>query len=282
MSVPLALVPYGQPRSRAGSQTSRSEPGSGARSSPYKRDAGGSNPPAPTKFVQLGGLFETLVGDPGTIAGNHTGKRAQRPWQHPHRPPERAAPTAGTTGTEAADRLKDPRRPASLMHACIVMSLMAGVRPEEAQAIGRGRTSTWTATLPRSRCCADRAGGDTKPPRSRRALLLAPLAMGALREWHADQAAEVGRADSSSRGVAAAAPDCSVRPPGRVMTERLDISEWHLSGGRSINTEELTGKTFLCQLDRSLAEDIELMTEDGDVATARSWKAGRTRSPARF
>ena len=37
MSVPLALVPYGQPRSRADSQTSRSEPGSGARSSPYKR-----------------------------------------------------------------------------------------------------------------------------------------------------------------------------------------------------------------------------------------------------
>ena len=237
--------------------------------------------------MQLDGLFETLIGDPGTIAGNHRcmltdrGKRAQRPWQHPHRPPERAAPAAGTTGTEAAYRLKDPRRPASLMHACIVMSLMAGVRPEEAQAIGWGRTSTWTATLPRSRCCVDRAGGDTKPPRSRRALLLAPMAMGALREWHADQAAEVGRADSSSRGVAAAAPDCSVRPSGRVMTERLNISEWHLSGGRSINTEELTGKTFPCQLDRSLVEDIELMTEDGDVATARSRKAGRTRSPAR-
>ena len=32
--------------------------------------------------------------------------------------------------------LKDPRRPASLLHACIVVSLMAGVRPEEARAIG--------------------------------------------------------------------------------------------------------------------------------------------------
>ena len=32
--------------------------------------------------------------------------------------------------------LKDPRRPASLMHAYIVVSLMAGVRPEEARAIG--------------------------------------------------------------------------------------------------------------------------------------------------
>jgi hypothetical protein len=32
--------------------------------------------------------------------------------------------------------LKDLRRPASLMHAYIVVSLMAGVRPEEARAIG--------------------------------------------------------------------------------------------------------------------------------------------------
>src|SRR5262249_37425688 len=36
----------------------------------------------------------------------------------------------------ALHRLKDPRRPASLMHAYIVVSLMAGVRPEEAGAIG--------------------------------------------------------------------------------------------------------------------------------------------------
>ena len=39
--------------------------------SPYKREAGGSNPPAPTKFVQLNDLFGTLIGGPGTIAGNH-------------------------------------------------------------------------------------------------------------------------------------------------------------------------------------------------------------------
>jgi len=32
--------------------------------------------------------------------------------------------------------LKDPWRPAALMHAYIVVSLMAGVRPEEAKAIG--------------------------------------------------------------------------------------------------------------------------------------------------
>ena len=39
--------------------------------SPYKREAGGSNPPAPTKFLQLGGIFETLIGDPVATAGNH-------------------------------------------------------------------------------------------------------------------------------------------------------------------------------------------------------------------
>src|SRR6516165_7538338 len=38
---------------------------------PYKRDAGGSNPPAPTKFSQLDGLFRTLTGDPVTTVGNH-------------------------------------------------------------------------------------------------------------------------------------------------------------------------------------------------------------------
>lgn len=64
------------------------------------------------------------------------------------------------------------------------------------------------------------------------------------------------------------------------MTERVDISERRLSGRRSIDTEELTGRTFPYQFDRSLVEDIdlneatpgedlnwlediELMTEDG-------------------
>ena len=37
---------------------------------------------------------------------------------------------------------------------------------------------------------ADRAGGDTETPRSRRALKLAQTAAAALREWQVDQAAE--------------------------------------------------------------------------------------------
>src|ERR1700722_15988890 len=52
----------------------------------------GSNPTAPTKFLQLSGLFETLIGGPATTAGNHRcilpdGKGAQGAWQHPLRPP---------------------------------------------------------------------------------------------------------------------------------------------------------------------------------------------------
>jgi hypothetical protein len=45
---------------------------------------------------------------------------------------------------------------------------------------------------------ADRAGGDTKTPRSRRALKLAQVAVGPLREWQANQAAE--REAAGSRG----------------------------------------------------------------------------------
>ena len=103
----------------------------------------------------------------------------------------RRSPTAGTTGIGAARRLKDPRRPASLMHAYIVVSLMAGVRPEEARAIGWEEDVDLHGNPPSVAVLrADRAGGDTKTPRSRRALKLAQMAVGALREWQVDQAAE--------------------------------------------------------------------------------------------
>jgi hypothetical protein len=64
------------------------------------------------------------------------------------------------------------------------------------------------------------------------------------------------------------------------MPEPVEISKRHLSGGKSIDTEELTGRTFPYQFDPALVEhidlneatpgedlnwleDIELMTEDG-------------------
>jgi hypothetical protein len=66
--------------------------------SPYKRGVTGSNPVAPTRFLQLDGHFETLIGGPVTTAGNHRcmlpdGGVPKGPWQHPLRPPGRAAPT---------------------------------------------------------------------------------------------------------------------------------------------------------------------------------------------
>jgi hypothetical protein len=77
------------------------------------------------------------------------------------------------------------------MHACIVVSLMAGVRPEEARAIGWEQDVDLDVDPPPVAVLrADRAGGDTKTPRSRRALKLGQMAVGPLREWQVDQAAE--------------------------------------------------------------------------------------------
>ena len=42
------------------------------------------------------------------------------------------------------------------------------------------------------------------------------------------------------------------------MTREAGISGQRLSGGRSIDTEELTGRTFPYQFDRSLVEDVDL------------------------
>ena len=113
-----------------------------------------------------------MAASPSTTRARRADGRHRRHW-------------SGTQG------LKDPRRPASLVHAYIVVSLMAGVRPEEARAIGWEEDVDLDGNPPSVAVLrADRAGGDTKTPRSRRALKLAQLAVGALREWQVDQAAE--------------------------------------------------------------------------------------------
>ncbi len=82
------------------------------------------------------------------------GKGAQQPWQHPLRPPGRAVRRRQALPVlERHPGLKDPRRPASLMHACIVVSPMAGVRPEEARAIGWEEAGAETSR-PSRRCPA--------------------------------------------------------------------------------------------------------------------------------
>ena len=45
------------------------------------------------------------------------------------------------------------------------------------------------------------------------------------------------------------------------MAEHFDLKDRRLTGGSDIDTEELTGKTFPYQFDRSLVEDIDLIAE---------------------
>jgi hypothetical protein len=75
----------------------------------YKRGAAGSNPAAPTKFVQLGGLFETLVGDSVTTVGNHRcmlpdeervpSGHGRIPFDHQGAPRRRQAPPRQGSGS---------------------------------------------------------------------------------------------------------------------------------------------------------------------------------------
>jgi hypothetical protein len=84
--------------------------------------------------------------------------------------------------------MRDPRRPASLMHCCEPDGWRAS---REARAIGWEEDVDLDGNPPSVAVLrADRAGGHTKTPRSRRALKLAQMAAGALREWQMEQAGE--------------------------------------------------------------------------------------------
>jgi integrase len=86
---------------------------------------------------------------------------------------------AGRLGADAApDRL----------HAYVVLLLMTGIRPEEARALRWDHLDLDAGTVAIWR--SDRAGGDTKTARSRRTLKLPELALSALRERKAAQAAD--------------------------------------------------------------------------------------------
>ena len=93
--------------------------------------------------------------------------------------------------------LKDVRRPAELMHAYIVLSLLSGIRTEEARALRWAHVdldgdpkarppvpphvAVWRSV---------RAHSETKTERSRRTLALPAAAVQALRAWAASQADE--------------------------------------------------------------------------------------------
>jgi integrase len=93
--------------------------------------------------------------------------------------------------------LKDVRRPASLMYAYIGLSLLVGIRTEEARALGwqhvdlDGDPGTSPPVPPHVAVWRSvRAHGETKTERSRRTLALPQMAAAALREWRERQANE--------------------------------------------------------------------------------------------
>jgi integrase len=86
--------------------------------------------------------------------------------------------------------LKDARRPAALMHAYITLSLLAGIRTEEARALHwdcvdlDGDPNARPPLPPHIAVWRSvRAHGDTKTERSRRTLALPATAVHALRTW---------------------------------------------------------------------------------------------------
>jgi integrase len=98
-------------------------------------------------------------------------------------------------------------------HAYVVLLLTTGIRPEEARALRWDRLDleAGTAAVWRS----DRAGGDTKTPRSRRTLKLSKIALAALRERGAAQLADPG----SKRGSCGRTTVwCSPQRSGRCWT----------------------------------------------------------------
>ena len=93
--------------------------------------------------------------------------------------------------------LKDVRRPAALMHAYIVLSLLAGLRTEEARALRwqhvdlDGDPAARPAVPPHVAVWRSvRVHGETKTERSRRTLGLPAAAVQALRAWAGSQAGE--------------------------------------------------------------------------------------------
>jgi len=99
--------------------------------------------------------------------------------------------------TELRPGLKDVRRPAELMHAYIVLSLLAGLRTEEARALRwanvdlDGDPAARPPVPPHVAVWRSvRTHGETKTERSRRTLGLPAAAIQALRAWARSQAGE--------------------------------------------------------------------------------------------
>ena len=99
--------------------------------------------------------------------------------------------------TELRPGLKDVRRPAELMYAYITLSLLTGLRTEEARALQwahvdlDGDPAARPPVPPHVAVWRSvRTHGETKTERSRRTLALPAAAVQALRAWTSSQAGE--------------------------------------------------------------------------------------------
>ena len=157
-------------------------------------------------------------GAPGAQA-RHPARRSQRPRQPQRRRPGRHPQGPGRPAVQVPDPgpgrwrsspppatlpvmelrpgLKDVRRPAELMHAYIVLSLLCGLRTEEARALRwahvdlDGDPAARPPVPPHVAVWRSvRAHGETKTERSRRTLGLPAAAVQALRAWSGSQAGE--------------------------------------------------------------------------------------------
>ena len=144
--------------------------------------------------------------EPGNLVSRTVAALADTPKGQPGRPsksltPDQAAAVITTARTlpvmELRPGLKDARRPAALMPAYIALSLLAGIRTQEARALRRSHVNldgdpearppvpphvaVWRSV---------RTHGETKTERSRRTLALPAVAVQALRAWSGSQAGE--------------------------------------------------------------------------------------------
>ena len=126
-------------------------------------------------------MLSSHVSDAGLIRQGGTGNASPSPGFRPDK----------TLG------LKDVRRPAALMHAYIVLSLLCGLRTEEARALRwahvdlDGDPAARPPVPPHIAVWRSvRTHGETKTERSRRTLALPAAAVQALRAWSASQADE--------------------------------------------------------------------------------------------
>ena len=121
------------------------------------------------------------------LVGRNVAALVQPPAGHEGRPSKALSVEQAQNLVRAAADERPDGAPYPL-HAYVVLLLTTGLRPEEARALRWDHVDLDAGTVAVWR--SDRAGGDTKTPKSRRTLRLAQIAVDALRQRKAAQAAD--------------------------------------------------------------------------------------------